>query len=154
MKILLPFLFLLGSLAVGELTSKNPSFGYLTQTQKTQPSRINLSGIWEGDYTCNQGQTQLKLDLRIDALERVKAIFYFSAHPHNPSIPSGSFEMQGFYRRLDAGRAWLSLGGTRWINQPSGYEMVGLSGIIFLDEQRISGDVVYPGCKNFNLRRM
>ncbi len=80
----------------------------------------------------------------------VTAIFHFFATASNPSIPTGTYAMQGKFNR-DSGL--LQLGGVSWINRPTGYDMIPLNGIISESGRSFTGRVDFPGCEQFTLRR-
>ncbi len=81
-------------------------------------------GEWRGHYLCSQGLTGLTLTVRSSSAigDNVSALFDFYPLPENPT-QSGQFTMVGQWRG-DEQR--LSLTPEVWINQPEGWEMVGL----------------------------
>jgi hypothetical protein len=112
-----------------------------------------LNGTWEGTYVCRQGLTSIRLTIAAQSTNEIDAVFYFSAHPRNPSVPSGAFRMVGTYRVFNSTQIpnLLELKPTNWINRPRGYGTVGLSGNVFPDEQRIVGEVTTSGCDRFDV---
>ena len=80
----------------------------------------------------------------------VRATFNFYGTPGNPNLPSGSYHMQGSF---DEKTRSLNLGGISWIQRPTGYDMVPLSGIIEQTHTLFKGRIDSPGCNMFNLRR-
>ncbi|MGK7920023.1 MAG: hypothetical protein AB4080_08460 [Trichodesmium sp.] len=143
---------------------KNPfssypqEFNHLKISQKQSiESRLRiLNGAWEGIYYCDEGQglTRLRLVIEAKSTIEIDALFIFSAHPRNPSVPSGSFRMKGLYNAFNSPEIpdQLVLKATTWINRPSGYQTVDLRGNIFLDEGRIVGEVVNLGrCSRFDV---
>ncbi len=118
----------------------------------TSPAKI-LNGNWEGTYVCGQGLTKLKLILQAENDHKVNAIFNFSAHDSNPSVPSGSFRMKGTYQLFDVPEAYnlLELKATSWLERPNGYETVDLLGTIIDAGKKIVGRVNTPNCSNFEL---
>ncbi|GLY72388.1 hypothetical protein Airi01_006550 [Actinoallomurus iriomotensis] len=111
-----------------------------------------VAGNWRGTYTCLQGVTDLELVIRpVTTDGGLEATFSFSAHPGNPSVPSGSYAMQGTFVSRD-----LELRGVRWIERPGDYLMVGLSADVPEDHpSRIRGRVVSEtaGCTTFSVDR-
>jgi hypothetical protein len=96
-----------------------------------------------GRYWCNQGDTQLRLEIeRVQGAE-VSAVFAFH---HEASETSGSFVVEGLY---DASSGKLVLAPLRWIEQPANYVMVGLSGRVA--RGTYSGQVTFDGCRDFQL---
>ena len=109
-----------------------------------------VTGQWEGTYTCAQGLTGLTLTLGNRVVGYMPAVFSFYAVPSNPGVPSGSFRMDG---RLDGHRLVLTAG--EWITQPVGYRTVDLDGIVTPDGQTYVGDVIGGlACTTFSLSKM
>lgn len=112
----------------------------------TGPGRAaNFTGRFEGYYVCSQGETALRLDLTASANGRVTAIFAFGG---NSNVPSGSFTLTGEW----SGDAMV-LKPDRWIAQPPGYGMVGLSGNFNGYSNAIRGQVHLPSCSVFSVKR-
>lgn len=114
-----------------------------------QSGGAGLIGTWRGTYTCYQGLTALELVVE-PAVEGVDARFVFSAHPSNPRVPSGSFRMAG---RIDAKSGRFVFEPREWFDQPEGYVMVGLEGVLARDGNSLSGRVIAEGCTVFALSR-
>ena len=108
---------------------------------------LPLTGTWEGSYTCNQGKTGLKL-VFADA-DSTSGIFEFFAHPSNPSVPSGSFEVDARY--ADGGGIVIEPGG--WIRRPDGYSTVGMHGQLRKNGTIFSGKIDFSGCSKFEVTR-
>jgi hypothetical protein len=112
--------------------------------------RSNVIATWKGSYLgCGQGPTGLRLVVRRSGRtgNRLKATFNFYALRSNPTVPSGSYAMTGYY--FPGG---VALDGTRWIHQPAGYEMVNLVGVPPLPGgKNFRGAVV--DCTTFSLKR-
>jgi hypothetical protein len=105
------------------------------------------AATWTGTYTCAQGLTALRLTIKAVAGDALRATFAFSAVPSNPSVPSGSYSMTGF---IDP--AGIFLDGSRWITQPSGWDMVNVVTNLPTDHGAdLSGSV--PGCSPVSLKR-
>ncbi|GEM_PF-2150796 len=83
--------------------------------------QVLVAGIWKGTYTCTQGATGLTLTIQTEG-EKAKAIFSFYPLKSNPGVPSGSYELTG---RISNRRVILRP--SRWINQPTGYSMLGVT---------------------------
>ncbi len=121
----------------------------ITAPVAAQDSAAALVGTWRGSYTCFQGLTALELVVE-RAGDHIDARFIFSAHPNNPGVPSGSFRMAG---TVDAKSRRVVLEPREWIDEPPGYVMVGLVGMLTVDGQRMSGRVQAEGCTVFTLSR-
>ncbi|MEW2359431.1 hypothetical protein [Spirillospora sp. NPDC029432] len=112
-------------------------------------SATALSGVWEGTYTCNQGLTRLRLTLTGDPAGRITGVLRFSADPSNPSVPTGSYTVNGTL----SGDS-LRLRGDSWISRPGVYLMVSLDAeLSSADPDQIQGTVDGAGCTTFTVRR-
>lgn len=137
--------------------SKSLSFSN-NSTLKQKPSISSqleqLTGIWEGSYICGQGLTRLRLAINARSTSEIDALFIFSAHPNNPGVPSGMFAMQGTYQIFGLSEMpnRLELNATEWIQRPSGYGTVDLAGTLYLEENRLIGDVT--NCSTFDVERV
>lgn len=102
-----------------------------------------------GHYVCAQGRTELTLLIEDVDGDDVAALFEFDypggGGSHVPA--SGSFRMHGSF---DARSRAIHLEGDRWIEQPDGYAMVGLVGVV-AKSGSIDGVVKGPGCSSFYL---
>jgi hypothetical protein len=113
-----------------------------------------LNGTWEGTYICAQGLTKMRLIIKAQSMTNIDAIFIFSAHASNPTIPSGSFRMKGRYTNFNLVDVpdTLELKAINWISRPSGYMTIDLQGNILPSEKRIIGNVLNaPSCSNFDV---
>ncbi|WP_440712962.1 serine/threonine-protein kinase [Gordonia sp. FQ] len=119
-------------------------------TSAAGASLAALDGAWTGTYTCNQGESALKLTFRDGGDRTTRATFEFGPTGSNPTVARGSYEMYGV-RIGDT----LTLTGTRWIDQPSGYQMVPLlvDGPFTTGMSRLTGTVPYTGCTSFSVTR-
>lgn len=99
----------------------------------------DVTGDWAGKYVCAQGVTTLTLTIsKAKATGDVTAVFRFGPLPENPDVPNGEYRMQGKY---DPVARRITLSGDHWINQPNGYVMVGLDGVMSSTGQKIAGHV-------------
>lgn len=111
---------------------------------------LNLTGNWEGTYSCGQGLTNLNLSIDQSDSSELSAVFKFSANRSNTSVPSGSYSMVGTY---DNKTNKITLRATDWINQPSGYVTVDLAGTVSQGNTKMSGDVLNSSCTTFTLEK-
>lgn len=112
-----------------------------------------IVAVYEGHYTCPQGLTRLTLKLGRRQPGVPDAVsFEFGPTTGNPDVPVGEFNLHG---TLDPDGGSLLLDPLAWVDQPSGYVMVGLSGRSTDGGETFSGDVVsdYPGCTTFFVKR-
>jgi hypothetical protein len=125
--------------------------------QASIPEQIKfLNGTWDGTYTCNQGLTSLRLVIEARNANEIDAVFIFSPHSSNPSVPSGSFKMKGTYKTFSSPDipSILTLQGNTWINRPNGYVTVDLSGNVLSSEKKIAGNVNTSGCSTFEVTKV
>jgi hypothetical protein len=80
----------------------------------------------------------------------VSAIFNFYPTQSNPSLPSGSYHMNGSF---DEATGQLQLGGSGWIKRPQNYDMVPLKGNIDKATNTFRGRIEFQGCLEFVLRK-
>jgi hypothetical protein len=90
----------------------------------TAPAGSAVVGVWTGTYTCNQGLSGMRLTITGSGGDTLRATVEFYAVAGNPSVPDGSYVLTGDY----SASGGLVLIPDYWINEPAGYEMVGLSG--------------------------
>jgi hypothetical protein len=109
-----------------------------------------LIGSWSGEYTCLQGETGLRMTIEAADETSVQVVFEFFPVPENPSAETGSFEMIGAFSGDQ-----LQFKQQKWIDQPSGYQMVDLvvTSPVEPGMNVLSGDVEFEGCKGFSVRR-
>ena len=110
-----------------------------------------LAGTWEGEYTCGQGNTGLKLTVKTPSSGVAPTTFEFFPLAGNPSAQKGSYSMVGAIS--PAGQ--LVFKQQQWIDQPAGYVMVDLAVTSPLapDSSQLSGDVLMDNCKGFSVRK-
>ncbi len=108
--------------------------------------------VWSGAYTCAQGLTSLMLTLDVTGAGDATAIFDFGPIEENPSLPHGSYRMRG--RLFPRERALqLRLDPDAWIDQPSGYMMVGLDLAVDSTRRYLDGRITDDRCGSVTLRR-
>jgi hypothetical protein len=100
---------------------------------------------WRGRYLCTQGETSLVLRVREVRGNSVVAAFDFD---HPPTRVHGAYLVSGAY---DPQEHTLDLEPVRWLDRPTDYVMVGLSGALASDGRRYEGRITYPGCGDFSL---
>jgi hypothetical protein len=81
----------------------------------------------------------------------ISAIFHFHPTAGSPNLPSGTYVMQGSFNEKTRE---IKLAGVSWVNRPTGYDMVPLSGTIESTNTLFKGRVDFPGCQLFTLKRM
>lgn len=116
-----------------------------------------IDGVYTGAYICAQGPTFLELTVDSNQAGDVKAVFRFASGEwdggQNLTVPPGKFAMKG---RFQYGGKMVLIG-DYWIQQPAGYGMVNLDGVI---QQRDDGKLIYygrvtgaPSCTEFSVTR-
>ncbi|MCY0946891.1 serine/threonine-protein kinase [Streptomyces antarcticus] len=112
---------------------------------------VPVVGSWQGTYLCGQGLTRLDLRITSPGGKVLEAVFAFSAHSDNPTVPNGSFTMVGSF---EDGR--MTLRADRWINRPPGYLTVDLTAVVAGDRpSALSGAVIstVAACTQFVVGR-
>jgi hypothetical protein len=109
-----------------------------------------LVGGWTGEYTCQQGETGLKLTIEPADDTSVRVLMAFFPLPENPSAKKGSYELIG-----SVSDDRLVFRQEKWIEQPPNYMMVDLevTSPVDADVDALSGNVLSDGCKGFSVRR-
>lgn len=81
----------------------------------------------------------------------ISAVFNFYATSRSPSVPNGSYQMEGSF---DEKTGVLNLNGSQWINRPAHYDMVPLRGKVNEGRSLFTGKIEFPGCREFTLKRI
>jgi hypothetical protein len=108
----------------------------------------SLEGVWEGDYTCGQGKTGLRLEIGAVEGDTLSTTFTFSPLAKNPTAASGSFSMIG----TETGGK-LVFKQDKWMNQPDGYSMVDLEVSDPPQGGTLSGVVIGGSCSDFSVHK-
>ncbi|HWO20787.1 MAG TPA: hypothetical protein VNO30_18600 [Kofleriaceae bacterium] len=116
-------------------------------------SRIPPFSVWVGSYTCPQGLTSLRLSIEAKRSGEAVATFEFGPHPDNPKLPRGEYRMTGAVRLLSRGQLHVKLVPERWITQPDGWSMTGLTATSDLEQQTLEGRIDAPACGELSVRR-
>ena len=122
------------------VTSASPA-----QTTAVTPP---VDGVWAGTYTCNQGLTGVQLTITGNDGSALKATVNFYPVPSNPGAANGSYALVGTY----SASSGLVLNPDYWINEPPGYEMVGLTAPP-VTGNKMKGDVQGENCSTFSVTR-
>jgi hypothetical protein len=107
-----------------------------------------IAGIWQGIYECPQGPTGLTLTIEGDTPHALKGNFRFYPTPDNARPARGDYEVAISF---DPASLRIEVQGTRWIDQPAGYEFANLRGV--LQGRQLIGTVENAGCGAFELTR-
>ena len=110
-----------------------------------------------GTYTCRQGITSMTLtvdDVGPVADEvNVDARFEFHYESSSPSDDAigidGSYRMRG---KLDAKTRRLVLKPDAWIEEPKGWVMVGVRGVVGKNGEKYEGTIEGAGCTTFEAK--
>jgi hypothetical protein len=113
-------------------------------------SATTLVGKWRGSYSCLQGHTGLLLTIGDAVGAKFSGEFAFFPLDDNPKVPKGRFAVAGAFNSTLSS---VEVKGVRWIEQPSGYLMVDLSGTLSDDGRSIDGKVEFSGCTSFHVTR-
>ncbi|WP_336931628.1 DUF1566 domain-containing protein [Vibrio cholerae] len=100
---------------------------------------------WTGHYYCAQGKTALSVIIDSISDSDVNARFIFD---YNNGGAKGSYSLLGKSKRSDK---YMDFEPVAWIERPSNYGMVGLSGQISSNGRTFSGKITSSSCGSFNL---
>jgi hypothetical protein len=136
---------------------------------RPEPGRFPHHTEWLGHYTCAQGVTALRLAIDIErgreerqaTPERIEvhdrgaavAIFEFGPLDENPGVPRGSYRMTGVVTIAPSGELQVDLTPREWLEQPTGYMMVGLSATSDPQRQTLRGHIDNTSCGTLELTR-
>jgi hypothetical protein len=110
----------------------------------------HLLGVWRGAYVCKQGRTGLTLSLDHFPDGSVRGVFNFYPLRNEAAGPArGSYAV-----RILIGRTHVFVEPLRWLDQPDGYIMVGMSGIVRDTDGSFAGEIQSDGCGNFALTKL
>lgn len=115
--------------------------------------RIPPFSVWVGSYTCPQGITALRLSIEARPDGEAVATFEFGPHPDNRDLPRGEYRMTGTVRLLPRGHLRMKLVPDRWITQPDGWTMTGLSATSDLEQQTLEGRIDSAACGELSAKR-
>lgn len=132
----------------------------LIANQQPAPAKAGLlrSGDrFVGTYTCRQGSTEMTLlidevghgddDVTVDA--RFEFHFDTPEPDDDATAVDGSYRMRG---KLDTKARRLVLKPDAWIDEPQGWSMVGIRGVLGKNGDSYSGTVEGPGCTVFDTK--
>jgi serine/threonine protein kinase len=100
---------------------------------------------WSGTYVCAQGSTSLLLHILGADHAHVEARFEFD---YLPKSIHGEFRSRGDY---DPTKRGIDLVPSAWLDQPRGYVMVGMRGLVSADGRTFSGTIQGPSCTTFSV---
>ena len=106
-----------------------------------------IDGLWTGSYTCNGQESYLQLRLDGDRDGHVTGTFQFGPMT-GQSGPEGAYEIDGTINQT-----WfMELNGISWIQQPDGFRMVDLRGVV-QHGGVWTGSVFDAACTTFYVKR-
>ncbi|MEV0360792.1 hypothetical protein AB0H71_32515 [Nocardia sp. NPDC050697] len=108
------------------------------------PELRGVPGEWVGSYTCAQGETGLTLTVEPDG--RTEFAFY-------PLVTNGAARPGRFEMRATVDGERVTFTRVRWLEHPSGYEMVDLVATE-RTQQLMRGTVNGSGCSSFRVDRI
>jgi hypothetical protein len=141
---------LLAAAATGIALAAAPGTTSATAPKSGVTGRPEVDGVWTGTYHCNQGLTGVQLTISGSAggAGGVTATIHFYPVAANPGVEDGSYELVGSYSATGG----LVLNPDYWIDEPAGYEMVGLSAPP-PHANAMSGSVRGVNCSTFSVTR-
>lgn len=113
-----------------------------------------LTGRFVGTYVCAQGKMGLTLDLVGAPDGKITGTFSFApTKGSGPLAARGTFTLKGELH--DSGLFFID--GDQWIDQPEGYQMVGLMGLAGFAGMRVDGfggQIKAEGCTTYKVERV
>jgi DNA-binding transcriptional MerR regulator len=117
-----------------------------------QDSQNTILAEYKGSYECRLGSARFTLQVLGNSKPAgTNYIFSFGPTAENPSVPEGSFIMQG---GLDLAGGSLNLSPVSWLVKPAGFVMIGLVGSSADGGRTYSGKISGPGCTTFSVQRV
>lgn len=120
---------------------------------RPEPSRFPHHTEWLGHYTCAQGVTALRLAIEVHDRGAATAVFEFGPLDENPGVPRGSYRMTGVVTVAPSGELDVDLTPREWLEQPTGYMMVGLTATSDPQRKTLQGHIDNPTCGELELTR-
>ena len=108
-----------------------------------------ISGTWQGSYTCNQGLTGLTLTIAPSKDGSARGVFRFYQVDENPGVADGCFAMNG-----SAFGSHVQLQAGNWLYRPRGYVTVDLEGMVSPNGTGLTGSIFGPNCTTFTLHHV
>jgi len=121
------------------------------ETTKSDKGKTTHSK-WQGTYTCAQGLTGVNLTIDEKCSGdtcALTAVFEFGEVKENPGVPHGSFRMVGESKGLQ-----VTLRPDKWIEQPTGWIMVGVTATKNPKEHTLVGSMDHPSCGSISLKNV
>jgi uncharacterized caspase-like protein len=122
----------------------------LSDNEVAEPSHRDLTGLWNGQYRCQQDVVGVTIDLLEHDDHTLEGVFSFFPLAGSPSFPEGSFTLAG---QVNPGRDRVDLKSLAWIERPHGLQRHDLRGEIDRNEATITGRILTTGCSEFVVAR-
>ncbi len=113
-------------------------------TLTATPANAQQASIMQGQYTCGQGSSDLRLSLTRRGTSELDAVFEFYS-PRDRA--AGSFRLAGSISSTGE----FVLRPTEWVRRPTGYTMVGIRGRLAQEGRDANGRVESAGCGTFSV---
>jgi hypothetical protein len=110
----------------------------------TSATARDFTGHFEGAYICSKGKNTMILDTLAKESGKIVALMSFGG---TDNFPKGSYTMIGNWTG-----AKFNLKANEWVNQPPGYIMVDVEGVV--SARGVSGNMLSPACSNFSAVRI
>ena len=134
---------------------ESPEVAVVQQGRLDEPREpIPLHSEWTGRYTCGQGLTGVVLTIDAQRSGEAIATFEFGPLPENPRVPTGSYKLTGHLRLAKDGTLELELVPDQWLDQPSGYVMVGVTAVSDRRHRMLSGTMDISNCGAIDVKRL
>ncbi|MBS1122930.1 MAG: putative serine/threonine-protein kinase pkwA [Deltaproteobacteria bacterium] len=113
-----------------------------------------LHSVWMGRYRCNQGVSAARLTIDAEPTGHATIRYEFGPIAENPDQPSGAYELEGTLRNTGGSSFEGEFEARRWIEQPDGYFMVGLTVETVRSARRLRGTLDHESCSDFEVHRV
>jgi hypothetical protein len=113
-----------------------------------------LHSVWVGKYRYDQGVSAARLTIDADETGAATIRYEFGPIAENPDQPSGAYELEGTLRNTGRGSFEGEFEAKRWIRQPDGYFMVGLTIATYRSPRRLRGTIDHESCSDFEVHRV
>ena len=125
----------------------------MVEAPEPAADQVPLHSEWTGKYVCGQGSTGLRLTIESHPSGEAIATFEFGPIPENPTVPVGAYQLKGRLRMTPDGGLEARFVPDQWLNQPSGYMMVGLTVVSDRARRVLRGTIDDPNCAGVEVRR-
>lgn len=96
----------------------------------------DLSGVWKGTYTAYNVASKITLKMQKTDTNKYMAEFSFETTDYAQNKITGSYKMLADFNQISK---YITFSASEWINQPPGYDMINMAGIV--SENSMTGSI-------------